>query len=241
MSLFSAINDMIGSALNDITGATNSSKRQFANQLNLQKDAQNFAKWQMMNAHQTEVQDLQNAGLNPVLSANGGASAGVTEGSASAGNAAADPISMINTIVSMINNTKQVKAMVDKTEAETDQINQTIEWTPSLNASLIKLQTAQSNKAQAEAQKALAETAAQEFINKMREMDVKKRSAEWDKELDIYKQQMSHQLVQAGVSNSTANYIIEQIGKGINAISPLTTFVPSGGNTYNVNSPTVNY
>lgn len=45
--------------LNDITGVSSSARQQYENQLKLQKDAQAFSKWQMQNAHQTEVQDLK--------------------------------------------------------------------------------------------------------------------------------------------------------------------------------------
>lgn len=127
MGLFSAIfnpgeafgtNSMIGNALNNITGASGSARQQFNNNMELQHDAQNFAKWQMANAHQMEVQDLQNAGLNPVLSANGGASAGVSANSTGSGTPSGNPIEMIGSIFNMLNTAKQTNATVDKIENE---------------------------------------------------------------------------------------------------------------------------
>ena len=100
-----------GGWLNDISGQSSSAKQQLKNQLRLQHDAQDFAKWQMQNAHQLEVQDLQNAGLNPILSANAGASAGVTEGTASTGQGS-DPFAMLGSIIGMINSSKQTNAQV---------------------------------------------------------------------------------------------------------------------------------
>lgn len=110
----------VGNFLNDITGTSSSARQQKKAQLELQHDAQNFAKWQMGNAHQMEVQDLQNAGLNPVLSSDGnGASAGVSAGNASTGTGT-DPINMIMGIIQTMNNSAKTNADIQNETAKTN-------------------------------------------------------------------------------------------------------------------------
>lgn len=240
------LESMWGGSLYRSSGAESSAKQQYKHQLALQHDAQNFAKWQMGNAHQMEVQDLQNAGLNPVLSAGGqGASAGVTEGTASAGNPIIDPISAVSQIVSTMNNAKATNAQVDKIEAEARNLEadtankkQTFEWTPQLNKSLIKLQEAQSTKAKAEAVTEVGKQLAYQFDNKMREMNVNKRSKAYFEEVQIYEKQMRTELTMAGYNMSDTNMAIKKFGEYIKAISPFGDMVPNVSTNYNV---TTNY
>lgn len=109
-----------GDFLNDITGQSGSARQQYRYNLALQKNAQDFAKWQMANSHQQEVADLQKAGLNPVLSSGGtGADAGgVAPATTGAGTGGHDPIAMAGAIMGMINSAKTTKAVVDKTQTD---------------------------------------------------------------------------------------------------------------------------
>lgn len=108
----------IGGAINAASGQYQSARQQYRYNQALQQNAQDFAKWQMANSHQMEVADLEAAGLNPVLSANSGASAGVAGTSTGPGLASIDPISAIGSIVNMTNSAKQTNANVKLANAE---------------------------------------------------------------------------------------------------------------------------
>lgn len=116
----------IGKTLNKLTGVTSANKQQASSNMAMQKDAQAYSTWQMQNAHQMETQDLINAGINPILSANGGASAGVSAGSTGAGGGSIDPISMIATLINTANNSAKtdadIKNSTNKTEAEVNKL-----------------------------------------------------------------------------------------------------------------------
>lgn len=110
----------VGSFMNNITGQKQSARKQYEYNQKLQTNAQEFSKWQMQNAHQTEIQDLQNAGLNPVLSANQGASASVGGGSTGAGSASGNPIEMLGAVVNMMNTSKQTNGTISNLEAQSE-------------------------------------------------------------------------------------------------------------------------
>ena len=97
----------VGGFLNDITGATSSAKLQ-------NKYQKEFAQ----NAHQWEVQDLEKAGLNPVLSAGGsGASAGGAGGTT--GGSGVNPIDVGMNLINTVSSAKKLNADTALADAQT--------------------------------------------------------------------------------------------------------------------------
>ncbi len=121
MGLFSSI----GSALNSITGASNSASQSYKYSSALQAQNWEYQKEAMQNAHQWEVQDLIAAGLNPALSADGGSGAstgGMNAGTGGIGGQMGDAGGMLTAISqfgNLANSTKATNAQVSALNAET--------------------------------------------------------------------------------------------------------------------------
>lgn len=95
-----AISALIGGGLSASNSAISNAK-QFNYQKKLIMYQAQLQKYMAQHAHQWEVGDLRQAGLNPILSANNGATANVSGGTASS-NSAMD-LSMGNTIADALN------------------------------------------------------------------------------------------------------------------------------------------
>ena len=123
MGMFSSV----GGLINDLTGATTAGAQSQKYALQSAVINNKYQKEFAQNAHQWEVQDLQKAGLNPILSAGGsGASAsggGVANGSVTGGGSASiSPMDAIGAGVSAyqgIQNAKQIKAQTANLDANT--------------------------------------------------------------------------------------------------------------------------
>lgn len=110
----------MGGLLNDITGATSSAALQ--QKYALQNAAINHAyqKEFAQNAHQWEMEDLKKAGLNPALTATGGAGASASGGGSfggGGGQSAMNPFDILNSIVGMSNQTSATRSQNKLNEA----------------------------------------------------------------------------------------------------------------------------
>lgn len=233
-SIIPGIGTAIGAGIGGLMGGTSgildgsSAKgqmyKQYKYNIALQRENQDFMKWQMGNAHQQEVQDLEAAGLNPVLSAGGNGASAVSGGQTQVNQS--DPNSDINAMLgisSALTQMKKTNAETNYLEAKTEQTKTNTIWTPELNRSLVKLQNASTAKTKQETIKTIAETEAIKFNNKMKEMDIQKRTSQYDKELEIYKAKLERELIEAGYDKSTVKQVINAIGNAVNALSPMTT------------------
>lgn len=107
----------IGKALNQITGATDSSNAAFSQSKTLANMSYAQQKEFAQNAHQWEMQDLQKAGLNPALTT-GASSAGAIAGGGSTGNSGNVGSGNLLDVVGMINNTRLTNADIKLKEQE---------------------------------------------------------------------------------------------------------------------------
>lgn len=216
----------IGGAL--LGGGLNMMGQNYANKAAMKHDKKmrimenEFSKEKMQNALQWQMQDAKAAGLNAnLLYANGG-------NASMAGQSGGSAIQPANPVESAINSAltiaeiKKKDAEAQNIKAQTEETKQTIQWTPELNKSLINLQKAQTDKTKQEEIESIAKTLAIQFQNKMAEMDVMKRTNQYDKELETYKNEIESQLKETGLNNSYTQKIIDKtlnrIGKTAGAI-----------------------
>lgn len=203
-----------------------------------------WEKTKMQNAYQWTVEDMKKAGINPIAmygDANGATMAGGT-GTADPGDAyaqlgtnTASALSAATQAMGLQKQQAEIKnlnantglqgAQTGKTQAETRYTDMKTQIEPMLAQSLVKLQSAQTEKAKQETITEIANAMAAQFKATMLQMDVGKRSSRFDQELEIYKEQMKASLLEAGYDASTTAQVISTIGKTVQAVSPLSGLV----------------
>lgn len=181
-------------------------------------------------AIQRATADAIKAGYNPVLGATNPASTPSGATATSAGlpqspmNALSEATSATSNLMGTIADVGLKAEQSNLSKAETKKLVEETRWLPQLNQTKIDLDKATTDKERQQILLDKAKTAAIDFDNKMKSMDVEKRSSQYWKELEIYKEQMTQTLVDAGFQNSQIGTFIRGIGNAVNAVSPFTEF-----------------
>lgn len=125
MGLFSSI----GGVVNDVLGGSDSAKQAQKYNKRLMAIENSYNEKYMKNAHQWEVQDLMEAGLNPVISANGATGSAIAGGSVSGKNAQSSTNGNITDIINAGSGIAETLSKIDlnkttsgKTAVETAEI-----------------------------------------------------------------------------------------------------------------------
>lgn len=188
----------------------------------LQKHDQAFQKEMRETAYQTMVSDMEKAGLNPAVALSGGAGQTMGGSSSASAGSVSNPLGNIGSLLEAGGATALLEAQKDKIDAEAGKTKAETATEDILRNAKKGLIEAQTEKEKAVAQTELVKQLNLNFDAKMKEMDVKKRSNQYDKELELYKAQVQAQMTEEGYDASTIGQVIKAIGKTINAISPFT-------------------
>lgn len=230
------------SAFDSLTGA--SSARQYKYQRRLQKHQFEFQERMANTAHQREKADLIAAGMNPTLTATGGAGAATPSGGmGSVGMQDMDFSDSVSSAAAYKQKRQELQQQrdlidsnIDKNEADAAKARKDSENNTRLINKQIELLEAQIENVG--------------YSNSNSAMDLSKRNYLLDLELQLGKEELKGKLNDAAFDNSTIGRVIKGIGKGVNAVSPALSLTGSSAssakqyrNTYNnhYNGPYVRY
>lgn len=123
----------VGKVVNKLTGASSAASKSYKYSKGLAEINNNYQKEAAQNAHQWEMADLKAAGLNPALTATGGSGASLSGGgggSVGASGSGITPIDMLNTAVSMYNQTAATESQIKLNEnsGNAELINALANW-----------------------------------------------------------------------------------------------------------------
>ena len=149
MGILSSLGKLVGNTLYQATGGAASAKQQFQYQKQLQEQQNQYNVYNMQHQYQWTMQDMQKAGLNPVLAASNGSNSvgAVGAGSASGGAAQGDILGGITSALQLALQNKQTDSNVElqKSQAElnnakkAESLETTKNITPQASAAVKKL------------------------------------------------------------------------------------------------------
>lgn len=113
----------IAGSLIDRSENRHAAKQQYKYNSWLQQQNEEFQKEMAQNAHQWEIQDLEKAGLNPIISANGSTAASIAGSSAAQGTSAGTASNLFGNKVSELMQMKQLSSATDLNKALEKQAN----------------------------------------------------------------------------------------------------------------------
>lgn len=205
--------------------AKNDAKQEFKYASALQKQQMDFYERMSNTSYQRQVEDAKKAGLNPTLMY--GSAAGASTAMPSGGSTGINPnrVQASLSAARQIAEIKNIEADTENKNTDTEQKLMTIKWTPELNKSLIKLQEAQTQEAKEKAKTEVAKQLALQLQSEMQEMENKVRMGvggiNLSKEIDLRKQQLIAQLIEAGYDGSTAGAVVNKVTEILGSISPI--------------------